>query len=125
MNNQNNIFNIKSHTALRKNLRQNMPEPEKLLWQRIRSKQLGVKFRRQHGIGRYIADFYCPQCKLVIELDGDSHYTPEAQIYDAERNAFMKAINLHILRFSNRDVMTNIDGVLNKIISEIQKLTPP
>jgi very-short-patch-repair endonuclease len=125
MKHQDRIFNTKQHSELRKALRDNMPEPEKKLWQLLRKKKLGVKFRRQHGIGRYITDFYCPECKLVVELDGDSHFTSGARNYDAERNTFMIALGLRVLRFNNNDVMTNIDSVLEKIINQVQKQTPP
>ena len=102
-----------------------MPEAEKHLWQHIRKKQLGIKFRRQYGVGRYIADFYCPEYKLVIELDGDSHHTIEAQDYDNERNVFMQAIGLDILRFTNDEVFTNIEGVLQRIQEQVKNRTPP
>ena len=102
-----------------------MPEAEKKLWQHIRKKQLGIKFRRQHGIGRYIADFYCSEYKLVIELDGDSHDSLEAQTYDAERNMFMLKIGLNVLRFTNQEVFTNIEGVLQNIEDNVKKPTPP
>ncbi|MBL1416277.1 MAG: endonuclease domain-containing protein, partial [Moritella sp.] len=106
-------------------LRCNMPEAEKHLWQHIRKKQLGIKFRRQYGVGRYIADFYCPEYKLVIELDGDSHDSLEAQAYDEERNTFMTAIGLDVLRFKNQDVFTNIEGVLQRIQEQVKNRTPP
>jgi len=102
-----------------------MPEAEKQLWQRIRKKQLGMKFRRQHGVGRYIADFYCSEYKLVIELDGDSHGSLEAQAYDAERNIFMLEIGLNVLRFTNQEVFTNIEGILEQIQKQVKSKTPP
>jgi very-short-patch-repair endonuclease len=102
-----------------------MPEAEKQLWQRIRKKQLGMKFRRQHGIGRYIADFYCSEHKLVIELDGDSHDSLESQAYDKERNMFMQEVGLEVLRFTNREVFTNIEGVLQQIEDQVKSETPP
>lgn len=113
------VFNIKKHMKLRQTLRNDLPEPEKQLWQQLRKKQLGVKFRRQHGIGRYIADFYCPECKLVIELDGDSHYQAHAQEYDRERDNFMQALGITVLRFDNYEVMTNVEGVLMQIVQQI------
>ena len=106
-----------------------MPEPEQYLWQRLRNKQLGVKFRRQQGIGRYIVDFYCPECALVIEVDGDSHYQEDAPEYDAIRDKFMAELQLSVLRFSNTDVMSNVDGVLEVIREHVLHLlgdlTPP
>ncbi|HLB95733.1 MAG TPA: DUF559 domain-containing protein [Patescibacteria group bacterium] len=69
------IFNNKSHKILRQTLRHNIPAPEKVLWQKLRAKQIfGYKFRRQYGINQYVVDFYCPQTRLAIEIDGDTHY---------------------------------------------------
>ena len=70
----NKIHNQASKKYLRKELRSDAPAPENILWNKIKCNQLGIKFRRHYGIGRYIADFYSPQIKLLIELDGDSHY---------------------------------------------------
>jgi len=109
------IFNIPTLTARRQALRNNATQPEQILWQRLRNQQLGVKFRRQHGIGNYIVDFYCPQCKLVIELDGESHFTTEAQIYDEIRDAYIRSLGLTILRFTNHDVTQNLEGVYEGI----------
>jgi very-short-patch-repair endonuclease len=80
------VFNKKPFTELRKDLRRIPPKPEQLIWNRIRNRQLGnCKFRRQVGIGRYVVDFYCPQKKLVIELDGESHYVGDAPMQDKIR----------------------------------------
>nr|WP_324257062.1 endonuclease domain-containing protein [Cellvibrio fontiphilus] len=119
------IFNRQKQKPQRQELRGNMPMPEKILWAQIRNQQLGVKFRRQHGIGRYIADFYCAQLKLVIELDGDSHYQNGGQEYDQVRDEFMHALGLTVLRFTNRDVMNNLDGVLAVIKSLTPSQPPP
>lgn len=116
---QKRIFNLKSNELRRRDLRHNMPEPERRLWNRLRGKQLGVKFRRQHGIGPYIADFYCPERKLVIELDGDSHASAEAQQYDAKRNAYMNSVGLTVLRFTNSQVMTELDAVVDVIFRHV------
>ncbi|MGR5233157.1 endonuclease domain-containing protein [Vibrio rotiferianus] len=106
-----------------------MPKPEKVLWQRIRRKQLGMKFRRQHGVGRYIVDFYCAELNLVIEIDGDSHFSTEGKEKDSMRDAFMEALGIEVLRFTNEEVMKQTESVLEQIIlfsSEQQpSLTPP
>ena len=124
--NEHSIFNPLKLKTTRKELRKNITEPEKLLWQRIRNKSLGTKFRRQHGIGRYIVDFYCQEYALIIELDGDSHFTEEAQSYDQQRDLFMKNLGIETLRFTNQNVMKNIEGVLLIILEKINlKKTPP
>ena len=109
------IFNRQQQKLLRQQLRANMPMPEKILWAKIRNQQLGVKFRRQHGIGRYIVDFYCAECALVIELDGESHYAESAREYDSIRDDYMRSIDLQVLRFTNLDVMNNLDSVILRI----------
>ena len=114
------IFNIKQNRHFRSELRNNLTEPEKILWQRIRSKQLGTKFRRQHGIGDYIVDFYCPEKRLVIELDGDSHYNTDTQEHDRKRDDFMRSLGLQVIRFTNQDIMKNLDAVLEVIHQSIQ-----
>ena len=96
-----------------------MTETEKRLWLYLKNEQLGVKFRRQHSIGNYIADFYSPSIKLVIELDGSQHFTPEGLEYDKIRENFMKSLEIKTLRFNNNDVLTNIEGVLEDIRKEL------
>lgn len=113
------VFNHKQQKLLRQQLRSNMPLPEKILWAKIRNQQLGIKFRRQHGIGRYIVDFYCAECGLVIELDGDSHYKVGAQEYDKIRDEFMRCLGLRVLRFTNRQIVKDIDAAMRKIVEEL------
>ena len=115
----NKIFNKTDYTARRQTLRNNMTEPEKRLWQILRNQQMGVKFRRQHGIGHYIVDFYCPERKLVIEVDGDSHYTDDAQHYDTVRADFMLALGITTMRFTNHDVMTNLNHIYQQIAQQL------
>jgi very-short-patch-repair endonuclease len=115
------IFNTSRQTPIRQTLRNNLTTPEQKLWTRIRNKQLGVRFRRQYGIDRYVVDFYCPELALVIELDGNSHYEEGAQEYDQVRDAFMESLGLRVLRFTNLDVMNNIDGVLVEICKFVGK----
>ena len=106
------VFNQKEQKTRRQNLRNSVSVVEKILWSKIRNQQLGVKFRRQHGIGKYIVDFYCPDFQLVIELDGDSHYQSGAQEYDSVRDKFMRAEGLRILRFTNIEVINNLNEVV-------------
>lgn len=115
------IFNKTEYTARRQTLRNNMTEPEKRLWQILRNQQMGVKFRRQHGIGHYIVDFYCPEQKLVIEVDGNSHYTDDAQHYDTVRADFMLALGITTMRFTNHDVMTSLDVIYQQITQQLKR----
>jgi very-short-patch-repair endonuclease len=103
-------------------LRRAMTDAERRLWARIRDEQLGVKFRRQHPLGSYIADFACLSPKLVIELDGTQHQTQ--QNYDSKRDAFLRAQGFEILRFPSNAPFLNLDGVLQVIASQLTAMTP-
>jgi very-short-patch-repair endonuclease len=92
---------------------------ELVMWRIIGRDRLGVRFRRQHPIGPFIADFYCPALKLVIEVDGGQHNGSD---YDARRDAWFRANGYRVLRFWNLEVLTNGDGVGEKICREIQAL---
>lgn len=113
------VYNNQTTKENRRQLKKQMTEAEQLLWKHIRNDSLGVRFRRQYGIGNYITDFYSPSLKLVIELDGSQHFTPEALEYDKIREEFMKSFGIKTLRFNNNDVMSNIEGVLEVLRKEI------
>ncbi len=99
-------------------------EPERRLWQRLRGKQLaGFKFRRQHPLGRFILDFYCHAVKLAIEVDGESHVGKEA--YDQRRTRWIEAHGIVVIRFSNQEVMQNMEGVLIRILAVCEARNPP
>jgi len=106
----------KSLKECSRSLRVNMTEAERLLWEKIRGKQLkGYQFYRQKTIGNYIVDFYCPKAKVVIELDGGQHYSPEGKAKDGVRDGYMKGNGLRVLRFSDKEVFNNTQGVLERI----------
>jgi very-short-patch-repair endonuclease len=106
-------------------LRKDQTDAEKLLWSILRSRQLlGLKFRRQHSIGPYILDFYCHDYNLCIELDGGQHYTKEGQKEDEARAVLLAKRGIHILRFSNVDVLKNLEGVLLTVVEKVTSLTP-
>lgn len=120
------IFNRASTKEKRKNLRKNQTEAEIALWQQLRGKRFGgCKFFRQYGIGEYVADFYCPQHKLVIEIDGGQHYSDEGKEYDQSREEYMSSLGIKTIRFSNLDVLQNIDGVLSQIEKEVNSPSVP
>ena len=105
---------------LSRNLRSNMTDAEMLLWSKLRRKQLkGLQFYRQKIIGNYIADFYCPKSRLVIEVDGGQHYDVEGREKDRERDNYMAKTGITVLRFSNSDVLGNIETVLEMIWSKL------
>jgi len=93
-----------------------MTEAERLLWQKLRRKQLkGYQFYRQKIVERYIVDFYCPAARLVIELDGGQHYSEEGQEKDRKRDEKLSGLGLRVLRFSDKDVFENTGAVLERI----------
>ncbi len=105
---------------LSRNLRSNMTDAEMLLWSRLRGKQLkGLQFYRQKIIGNSIADFYCPKARLVIEVDGGQHFDLEGREQDRGRDDYMVKAGITVLRFSNTEVLGNIEAVLKMIWSKI------
>ncbi len=109
------IFNSNHLLQKRIKLRKNSTPQETLLWSGIRKKQLGCKFRRQHSIGNYIVDFYCPEKKLIIELDGWQHKREKDIRYDAKRTAYLENLGIKVLRFWNNEINNNLNGVIMKI----------
>jgi very-short-patch-repair endonuclease len=101
-------------------LRRGMTVAEEFLWSKIRGKQIkGCWFYRQKPVGEYIADFYCPKAKLVVEVDGSQHFSNETVEYDKVRDKYMTGMGLRVLRFTNKQVLTNMEAVLERIKSEI------
>jgi very-short-patch-repair endonuclease len=102
------------------------PTPaEEILWEELRSRTLnGLKFRRQHTVNAYILDFWCPACKLAIELDGSAHDTPEAQEYDAIRQQHLESFGYTVLRFRNEQVLEDTPGVLQQILAAARPAAP-
>lgn len=110
------IFNKTSLKVYRKDLRNNGTSAEASLWLSLKEKQLeGRKFRRQHSVENYILDFYCPAKKLAVELDGAGHYTEEGMAYDEERTSFLEGFGIKVIRFENREVFDDLEGVLEEI----------
>ena len=98
------------------------PTPaERKLWSRIRDDQLGVNFRRQHAVGNFIPDFVCIQKKLIVELDGSQHL--EQVEYDTERTKQLNSLGYKVIRFWNKDVMKNMDGVILAIMQTMEDQT--
>ncbi|WP_430905969.1 endonuclease domain-containing protein [Maribacter sp. 2-571] len=106
----------------RKLLRKRLTPAEAFLWKHLSGKKLaGRKFRRQHSIDRYIADFYCASEKLVIELDGQVHMNPTAQAYDKKRTEHLERAGLTVIRFENKMVFENLTTVLEEITANFKK----
>jgi len=120
------IRNRKSLKELRSHLRGSLTPAEAVLWKNLQGAKLaGKKFRRQYSIGDYIVDFYCPECKLAVELDGEKHFNSMASEYDLRRTEFLNCLNIRIVRFENRAVFENLEAVLHAIRSHCSSQPPP
>ncbi len=120
-------YGAKANTlAKAHDLRMNMTNPEKILWQKLRNKKLlGCKFRRQHAINQFVADFYCHEVKLVIEVDGGYHNNSDQKEYDKNRTIELENFGIKVLRFENNEVESNIEKVIQKIENYLKEITLP
>ena len=110
-------------TTYRKNLRKKLTPAEATLWRFLKSNQMeGIRFRRQFSIRNYIFDFYCPKYKIVIELDGDGHFTQEGMASDLERDNDLNSIGISVLRFENELVFKRTETVLGIILDKVKEL---
>lgn len=120
------IYNEQKLRERRKGFRRSQTEAEKLLWNKLRGRQIhGLTFYRQFSVGGYILDFFCPQSKLAVELDGGQHAEDENKEYDAVRTDYLKGIGIEVLRFWNNEAMKNIEGVLQVIEERANSSQPP
>jgi len=114
------IYNKEIYTSLRKQLRNSATPAEWMLWNEVKEKKLGYKFRRQYGIDRYIVDFCCKKRRVIIELDGAVHDSLSAKAYDEVRTEFFEALNFTVLRFKNEEVLNNLEAVLKTISKHLK-----
>lgn len=113
------------HRAFTKQLRTQLTDCERLLWRQLRNRGLaGMKFRRQHPQPPYVLDFYCAELKLVVELDGGQHYDDAGRERDRRRTRYLQSEGLEVVRFSNLDVLQNLDGVVTEILRRIEVRSP-
>ncbi|EGQ9107699.1 endonuclease domain-containing protein [Vibrio cholerae] len=106
--------------VFRQYLRNHMTHPEQRLWQHLRNFQLGVKFRRQFGVGNYVLDFYCSTYKLAVEIDGDSHFSEGGKIHDEQRTAYLKRHGIRVVRYTNQEVEQQLTDVIEDIFRHLQ-----
>ncbi len=113
--------NLLSQKDTRRALRSNLTPAEAKLRAALKNGQLaGHKFRRQHSVGAYMLDFYCPEERLAIELDGVSHFTASGNLHDATRTAYLNTLGIRVLRFENKLIWSDLDSVLQHIISHFK-----
>ncbi|MDZ7955423.1 endonuclease domain-containing protein [Nostoc sp. DedQUE09] len=120
------LYNKTSEKEKRRSLRNNMPSAEKIVWERLKNRQIdGCKF---YSIDVPVVDFYCPELKLAIEIDGNSHFQEGAQVYDYERQCFLESKGTCFLRFTNQQVYQELEGAIAMIaqtVCQLRKITPP
>ena len=98
-----------------------MTPTEWIVWNHLRDKKLGVKFRRQVPIGKYIVDYFAMNIGLVIEIDGSQHYLKKNQEYDQQRTDYFAKYGIKSIRFNNYEVATNLDGVIETIMKHVKE----
>jgi very-short-patch-repair endonuclease len=106
-------------------LRKNMTLAEKILWKKLKNRNIfNVKFRKQHPVWIFVVDFYCHEYKLVIEVDGEIHNEEEFKEHDLNRTAELNKFGLKVLRFTNDQILFNIDSIITEIHKNITEFTP-
>lgn len=116
------LYNDPSKKLDRRRLRKNATDAEQKLWSILRSRRMtGLKFFRQYSVGPYVLDFYCPERRLAIEVDGGQHADVYRQQHDAHRDSYLKELDIRVIRFWNNDVLQNIEGVGKRIKEEAEK----
>lgn len=108
-----------------KKLRKEMSLPEVLLWMQLKERPSGFKFRKQHPFGVYVADFYCHEARLIIEVDGEAHNRGDQPEFDSKRDTWFRSQGIDTMRISARDVLSNMEGVILHILSAINTAKPP
>jgi very-short-patch-repair endonuclease len=111
--------------AAARRLRRQMSLPEILLWQALRGRPGGFKFRKQHPVGGFVADFYCASVHLIIEVDGEAHDRGDRPERDAARDAYFLSRDIRVLRIPARDVLNDLDAVVRHIVASAHAAPPP
>ena len=110
------LHNLPQFKERRRQLRNSLTPAEALLWKNLQRSQVdGRKFRRQHSVGRYVVDFYCPARRLAVEVDGQGHFDSTRSEYDVKRTRFLEQQGIRVLRFENRQVFESLEEVLAAI----------
>ena len=112
------LNNLPHKKDQRRTLRNNLTTAEAVLWNRLKSSQLdNRKFRRQHSVGEFILDFYCPQEKLAVELDGAGHFAAAGNLHDAARTEYLNSVGIRVVRFENKLIWSALESVVQTIAS--------
>lgn len=116
------LFNQSAQKQKRRDLRKEMTSAEGVVWSRIRNHRIDYKFRRQFSIGTYVADFYCSELKLVVEIDGGQHFENEAIEYDNARTKYFNDLGMTVVRYTNADVKRNPVSVMDDLMRHCEVL---
>jgi very-short-patch-repair endonuclease len=116
------LYNIKEMEETRRLLRREQTQAEEVLWGVLRGRRLeNRKFRRQYSVGYFVLDFYCPEERLAVEVDGNVHDSDEAQAYDSHRTEAIKGLEINVIRCKNEEVLGDLSTVLKKIKSNFKQ----
>ncbi len=119
------ISNWQQYKRLRQKLRQEPSPAESRLWWFLRRRRFhGYKFRRQHSLGRFVVDFYCPELNLAVEVDGDSHFDTDRKANDQRRQQWLERAGIQVVRFRNDEILQAIDRVLHQLRAVITTPNP-
>jgi len=116
-------YNKKSEQEKRRRLRSNMTYCEKIVWLHLRKRQLGYRFLRQYSVDQFVIDFYCPELKLAVEIDGNVHEIPEQKEYDIARQNYIEEFGIGFIRIKNEELLGNPNKTFQKIEETIKNLT--
>ena len=116
------LYNKKTEQEKRRSLRTNMTYCEKIVWMHLRKRQLGYRFLRQYSVDSFVIDFYCPELKLAIELDGNVHEIPEQKKYDKARQKYLEAFGIKFIRIKNEKFLGNPNKAFNSIEEKISSI---
>jgi very-short-patch-repair endonuclease len=114
------IHNLTEKKSLRQKLRHDATPAEKLLWKSLKKSGAGAKFRRQHGVGPYVLDFYCPEQKLAVEIQGGVHQDVLRSAYDMDRHTWLEAQGIRVLSFNNRELLESSEYVVGIIRTAVR-----
>ncbi len=109
------VYNSPVMKYRRKQLRARASKPEEILWQKLKRSQFGARFRRQYSIQSYVIDFFCPEKRIAIEIDGSRHLETEAQKYDIYRDRYLAALEIKTIRIKATEIFSDLEKVLTKI----------
>jgi len=115
-------YNKKSEQEKRRQLRNNMTYCEKIVWLHLRKRQLGYRFLRQYSVDHFVIDFYCPELKLAVELDGNVHEIPEQKEYDEARQKYLEKFGIQFIRITNEEFLGNPNKAFTRIEKKINTI---